>query len=162
VSVAAVVGVAVPFVWCGAVLDISFLEAPLMFRAPGITRQLGLGIGMLVFRALNLVELILALALALAAATAWAATGTATGTATSGTATSAAGTAVLVAIWLILLAQLGGPRPVLERRARLVVAGETPPPTPLHLVYVGLEAIKLVLLPACGVLSLLAVASPAG
>ncbi|HEY2203323.1 MAG TPA: hypothetical protein VGH99_02435 [Pseudonocardia sp.] len=159
-SVAAVVGVAVPFVWCGAVLDISFLEAPLMFRAPGITRQLGLGIGMLVFRALNLVELILALALA--AATAWAATGTATGTATSGTATSAAGTAVLVAIWLILLAQLGGPRPVLERRARLVVAGETPPPTPLHLVYVGLEAIKLVLLPACGVLSLLAVASPAG
>jgi hypothetical protein len=160
VSVAAVVGVAVPFVWCGAVLDISFLEAPLMFRAPGITRQLGLGIGMLVFRALNLVELILALALA--AATAWAATGTATGTATSGTATSAAGTAVLVAIWLILLVQLGGPRPVLERRARLVVAGEIPAPTPLHLVYVGLEAIKLVLLPACGVLSLLAVASPAG
>src|SRR4029078_7359155 len=42
------------------VLAISFLEAPLKFRAPGVTVPIGLGIGRLVFRALNIVELILA------------------------------------------------------------------------------------------------------
>jgi hypothetical protein len=42
---------AVPFLWLGMVLAISFLEAPLKFRAPGITLALGLGIGRLVFRA---------------------------------------------------------------------------------------------------------------
>ena len=31
------VAVAVTFVWLGMVLAISFLEAPLKFRAPGIT-----------------------------------------------------------------------------------------------------------------------------
>lgn len=39
------------------VLAISFLEAPLKFRAPGITVPLGLGIGRLVFQAFNAVEL---------------------------------------------------------------------------------------------------------
>jgi hypothetical protein len=46
-----VIGLAVPFVWLGMVLAISFLGAPLKFRAPGITVALGLGIGRLVFRA---------------------------------------------------------------------------------------------------------------
>ena len=54
-----------PGVWLGFVLGISFLEAPLKFRAPGITRELGLGIGKLVFGALNKVELVLATFLAL-------------------------------------------------------------------------------------------------
>ena len=61
------VAVAAVFVWLGMVLAISFLEAPLKFRAPGITIQLGLGIGRLVFRALNICEVALA-AFALAAA----------------------------------------------------------------------------------------------
>lgn len=45
--------VAVAFVWLGMVVAISFLEAPLKFRAAGVTLQIGLGIGRLVFRALN-------------------------------------------------------------------------------------------------------------
>src|SRR4029453_7982569 len=49
-----------PMLWLGMVLAISFLEAPLKFRAPGITVSLGLGIGRLVFRALNIVEAVLA------------------------------------------------------------------------------------------------------
>ena len=32
------------FVWLGMVLAISFLEAPIKFRAPGVTLQIGLGI----------------------------------------------------------------------------------------------------------------------
>ncbi|HPZ93893.1 MAG TPA: hypothetical protein PK871_03115, partial [Mycobacterium sp.] len=54
------VAVAAVFVWLGMVLAISFLEAPLKFRAPGVTIQLGLGIGRLVFRALNICEVVLA------------------------------------------------------------------------------------------------------
>ena len=44
------------FLWIGFVCAISFMEAWLKFRAPGITRPLGLGIGRLVFKALNKVE----------------------------------------------------------------------------------------------------------
>lgn len=58
------IAAAVPFVWLGMVLAISFLEAPLKFRAPGITLPLGLGIGRLVFRALNAAEIVLAVLLA--------------------------------------------------------------------------------------------------
>ncbi|MFK8007426.1 MAG: hypothetical protein AB8H03_13690 [Saprospiraceae bacterium] len=45
-------------IWTGMVLGISFLEAPLKFQAPNITTILGLGIGKLVFGALNKVEMI--------------------------------------------------------------------------------------------------------
>jgi hypothetical protein len=71
---ATVLQVVVPFVWLGMVLAISFLETPLKFRAPGITVPLGLGIGRLVFRALNAAELALAamLSLALLASPPWA------------------------------------------------------------------------------------------
>ena len=42
-------------------LAISFLETPLKFRAPGVTVPIGLGIGRLVFRALNAAEVVLGL-----------------------------------------------------------------------------------------------------
>ena len=66
----AAVAAAVAFTWLGMVLAISFLEAPLKFRAPGVTVVLGLGIGRVVFRALNRIEAgalaVLAVAVALA------------------------------------------------------------------------------------------------
>ena len=58
-----VIGAAVASVWLGMVLAVSCLETPLKFRAPGITLPLGVGIGRLVFRALNTVEVVLAAAL---------------------------------------------------------------------------------------------------
>ena len=60
------VAVAVTFVWLGMVLAISFLEAPLKFRAPNVTLQIGLGIGRLVFRALNTVEVVFAIVILMA------------------------------------------------------------------------------------------------
>jgi len=53
----------VAFVWLGKVLATSFLEAPLKFRAPDVSLRIGLGIGRLVFRALNIVEACFAAAL---------------------------------------------------------------------------------------------------
>lgn len=59
---------AVGFTWLGMVLAISFLEAPLKFRAPDVTVRIGLGIGRIVFRALNVVEIVFAVALVVAGA----------------------------------------------------------------------------------------------
>ena len=58
-SAARAVEVAAVFVWLGMVLAISFLEAPLKFRAPNVTLQIGLGIGRLVSRALNTLRIFL-------------------------------------------------------------------------------------------------------
>ena len=46
--------------WCG-------VQAPLKFGAPGITLALGVGIGRVVFAALNRVEVVLAVVVLLAA-----------------------------------------------------------------------------------------------
>jgi hypothetical protein len=55
--------IACTFLWIGFVCAISFMEAWLKFRAPGISVPLGLGIGRLVFNALNKVEWVLAVAI---------------------------------------------------------------------------------------------------
>ena len=60
------VAMATVFVWLGMVLAISFVEAPLKFRAPGVTLRIGLGIGRLVFRALNACEFVFAVVIAFA------------------------------------------------------------------------------------------------
>ena len=60
--------IALPFVWLGLLLGISAIETPLKFKAPGITLELGLGIGRLVFRALNRVELAIAVVLTIVVA----------------------------------------------------------------------------------------------
>jgi hypothetical protein len=64
-----------PMLWLGMVLAISFPQAPLKFRPPGVTPALGLGIGRLVFRALNAVEIVPAVVLIAAAAVVRACTG---------------------------------------------------------------------------------------
>src|SRR5664279_2776675 len=97
-----------PWRSCGSdmVLAISFLETPLKFRAPGITVPLGLGIGRLVFRALNTVEVVLAAALI-----------TALLTVTPG----AAGWTLLVVTVALLATQAVLLRPRLDRRAQKII-----------------------------------------
>jgi hypothetical protein len=127
---------ALTFVWLGMVLAISFLEAPLKFRAPGVTIPIGLGIGRLVFRALNTVEAVLAAAL-LAAVLA------------GGAPASVTGPAVGVAV--LLAAQVGVVRRRLGRRSDRVLAGEELPRSRGHLAYVACEVVKVALLVAVGV-----------
>ncbi|RPF38311.1 hypothetical protein [Streptomyces sp. TLI_185] len=133
----AAVAVAVTFVWLGMVLAISFLEAPLKFRAPGVTIPIGLGIGRLVFRALNLVEAVLAVAVVAAAVAA----GDPPGRVVGPVAAAAA----------LLLAQLLVVRPRLNRRSDRVLAGEDLPRSRDHLYYVALEAAKVAALIALGI-----------
>ncbi len=138
------VAVAAVFVWLGMVLAISFLEAPLKFRAPGVTLALGLGIGRLVFRALNTSEAVLAVLVVVSLVSAgapwavWAAFGVA---------------------GLALVGQVLGVRPALTRRSNAVLAGSAGPGhsrSRAHYIYVVLEAVKVIGLLATGFLLLAA------
>lgn len=134
--------VAAVFVWLGMVLAISFLEAPLKFRAPGVTIQIGLGIGRLVFRALNICEVLLA-ATALVAVV-------------LGRPPVAAVVALGVAVAALGI-QVVGVRPALMRRSDAVLADATAAESGrshAHVVYVGFEAVKVVALVVSGVLLL--------
>ncbi|WP_199440282.1 hypothetical protein [Umezawaea beigongshangensis] len=121
------------------VLAISFLEAPLKFRAPGVTVPIGLGIGRIVFRALNLAEVVLAVAVVTAAVV-------------SGPPGAVRG--ALGAVVAVLALQLLAVRPVLDRRSDRVLAGGTPPRSRAHLAYVVLEVVKVVALVLLGVTAL--------
>jgi hypothetical protein len=127
---------AATFVWLGMVLAVSFLEAPLKFRAPGVTIPIGLGIGRLVFRALNSAEVILAVAGVI---------GVIVGGPTTGVLVAGA---VAVAA---LVVQLVAVRPPLNRRSDTILAGEDAPHSRAHHAYIALEAIKVVALFATGI-----------
>ncbi|WP_328353068.1 hypothetical protein OG976_21005 [Mycobacterium sp. NBC_00419] len=138
------VAVAVIFVWLGMVLAISFIEAPLKFRAPGVTIALGLGIGRLVFRALNACEIALAIVVVAALVAGRPGVGVIAG--------------ALVAIGALLV-QVIGLRPALTKRSDAVLADPSQAEagrSHAHFVYVGFEIVKVVALLVTGVLLLTA------
>ncbi|MEU6463004.1 hypothetical protein [Streptomyces sp. NPDC046976] len=135
-TTAAAVATAITFVWLGMVLAISFLEAPLKFRAPGVTVPVGLGIGRLVFRALNTVEAAFAVMVIVAVAVG---------------AAPASIIGLTAAAAVLLLAQLAAVRPYLNRRSDRVLAGEELPRSRSHLWYVTLELLKVAALLALGI-----------
>lgn len=136
-SAADATGAAAAFVWLGMILAISFLEAPLKFRAPGVSIPIGLGIGRLVFRALNLAETLLAATVI-------------TATAVGGGAPAAATTTIVVAAAL-LAGQLALIRPRLNRRSDRILAGEDLPRSREHLYYIGCESAKALALFVLGI-----------
>ena len=122
------IAVGVTFTWVGLVLGISFIEAPLKFRAPGVTLPIGLGIGRLVFRVVNAVEVLFAAALVVAfrVADTWT------------TPLILLGIAVgVLAVQLVLV------RPRLSRRSDAVLAGAEVPRSSAHHVFIALEVAKL-------------------
>ena len=133
------VAVAAIFVWLGMVLAISFLEAPLKFRAPGVTLQMGLGIGRMVFRALNTVESLLAAAILVAL---------------SLSRPSVSVGVVFVIVVVALVGQLLVVRPRLARRSDAVLAGDEGSRSRAHYAYVWLEVVKVIGLALGGILLL--------
>lgn len=123
------------FIWLGMVLAISFLEAPLKFRAPGVTPRIGLGIGRLVFRALNVAEAGLAVVLVVALLVAH------------------PGPVIVVAAAVAvgtLAVQVFAVGPSLRRRSAAVLAGADLPQSRSHLVYIALEVVKVLALATTG------------
>lgn len=131
--------IAVPFVWFGMLLAISFMEAPLKFQAPGITLPLGLGIGRLVFFVLNKMEIVSALVLMAAF---W-----------RSRSNLRSETVLLGLAALILLLETAWLLPVLDARAELVIAGIEQPYSNMHVIYIVLDAIKLIALLALGIVT---------
>lgn len=130
------VATAATFVWLGMVLAISFLETPLKFRAPGVTIPIGLGIGRLVFRALNIAESVLAVVLVIALVIA------------EPPATVVVGGVVVL---VILGTQLALVRPRLTKRSDRVLAGHDAPRSHAHLAFIALETAKVIALVVTGV-----------
>ncbi|PJR04478.1 hypothetical protein [Avrilella dinanensis] len=119
------------YLWLGFVLAISFLEAWLKFQAPGITIPLGLGIGRLVFFALNKTEWFFAVLILLMQIKSgnwkqirmeW------------------------LALLIILLLQTFWLLPLLDVRAEKVIQMVEIEPSSLHYYYVALEMIKVLIL----------------
>ncbi len=134
------VATAAIFIWLGMVLAISFLEAPLKFRARGVTLEIGLGIGRLVFRALNSVEAVLG-----AVVLSTVASSTAPGRTVVATATAVA----LLAVQLVVV------RPRLTRRSdRRLLAGDPAPRSRAHAAFVAVETLKVLALATAGTLLL--------
>lgn len=126
-----------PPLWCGMLIAIA-MEAQLKFQAPGITRELGLGIGKLVFTALNRVECVLAILLAVAL---------------FAFISKKSAKILFGLIAAILLAQTFWLIPLLVERIDLIVAGQIPPASVSHFIYIILEIAKIALLLALSVVS---------
>jgi hypothetical protein len=138
-GVGSATAVAAVFVWLGMVTAISFIEAPLKFRATGVTLPIGLSIGRLVFRALNSAETVLAAIALVAVALA---------------SVPARVLAVVALAVAVLFVQLAVVRPGLTGRSDRVLAGEDVPRSPGHLAYIALELVKVVALLVAGILLL--------
>lgn len=116
------------FIWGGAVLVISFMEAPLKFTAPNITVELGLGIGRIVFHALNKLELFFAFSIVLSfvfiGVRNWQ-------------------RLILGIIVFILLYETLILLPQLDERAELLLAGNPQSPSYHHWLYIILDLLKV-------------------
>lgn len=125
---------AIPILWIGLIIAISFIEAPLKFTAPGITIPLGLGIGRLVFAALNAAEGILLLALVVVSF--WPRISR----------ISRGRFAWFIVILVILVTKIAVVRPPLNARTDVVLAGGEPGESPWHYIYIALDVAILVAL----------------
>ncbi|SFB03249.1 hypothetical protein [Algoriphagus aquimarinus] len=118
------------FLWIGFVCAISFMEAWLKFTAPGITLPLGLGIGRLVFDALNKVEWVFAIAIIVS------------GFMVKEKWLSLKNLAFAIPL-VLLIVQTLWTLPALDARAELYITDQTVPPSNLHFYYVAMEVFKV-------------------
>ncbi len=129
----------IPFIltfWAGMVAAISFLEAWLKFQAEGVTLKIGLGIGQLVYGALNWIELtFMALVWVMIAAFSRIQSGRMTYQYW-----------MLCGLTLILMLQSVWLLPELNNRAQLIIEGTHPVRSTIHLWYVIFEFAKFILL----------------
>lgn len=129
------------FIQIGFVCAISFMEAWLKFRAPGIDLSLGLGIGRLAVSALNKVEWVLALIIILNVV--WKPNGLLKWDLTL----------FLIPLALLMI-QTMWLLPELDARAEMIIQGQMIAPSNLHFAYVGLEAVKIICLSTFGIILL--------
>lgn len=121
--------IVLPAIWLGLISGISLIEAPLKFTAPGITIPLGLGIGRLVFTAMNWVEIAIAVILL------WSVFKSAVG---------AGYRQLTCAVTVVLIAKVAVIRPLLNKRTDAVLAGVDDGGSSLHLFYIAADGLLIV------------------
>jgi hypothetical protein len=129
------------FYWAGFVCSISFMEAWLKFRAPGVTLPEGLGIGKLVFTALNRMEWVFVFILMILLVPHIKKFSSAF-ISISGT---VIGLLMLQTLWLL---------PQLTHRAELIIAGYQPGESYIHLLFGIAEVLKVLFLLYLGKLAI--------
>lgn len=133
--------IAIDFIWLGMVLAISFLEAPVKFSTPSLTRPVALDVGRIVFTAFHWAQgglFIASFILLIAMRT-------------------LSLKLVIPYSFLIglLIAQSFWLLPALSYRAVAILQGLTLPDSPVHIIYVVLEGLKVILLIWLGIMALL-------
>ena len=130
--------IAAAFIWTGLILGISFLEAWLKFKAPGVTTALGLSIGRLVFRALNRIEWVFAIVLAVSVVI------------QTGYSVSVVKSCLLVIVVLLVL-QTAWLLPALDARAQRVIDNRQVESSRIHIAFITAELAKVALLLTVGI-----------
>ncbi len=110
-------------VWIGLIIGLSFIETPLKFTAPGITTELGLGIGRIVFIAANIAGFALLAILTILAVV--------------GPQLKMLGIWTTVLLWFTLATETFVIRPLLGERTDIILAGGDPGESSLHLLYIA-------------------------
>lgn len=145
--IAAVLELALAMLWIGVLAGVSFLATPAKFLAPSLTLPVALDVGRHTFAIFNKVEWLLAALLIVALSL----------RPRSGIAFVAGALATLFVVveaaWLL---------PTLDQRVGLIIAGQPPPPSHLHNVYIGLEAAKLLLLVVVALMTALRIVEKRG
>lgn len=122
----------VSLLWAGVLVGISFIATPVKFQAPSLALSTALEVGRLTFRAMAMAEIVLSLigiALLLSARK-W-------------RSLFLVAPLILVLEWTVVM-------PVLSARTDAVLAGQAAPVGNMHLVFVALEAIKIIVLLVVG------------
>lgn len=123
--------VVILLLWAGMILGISFLESWVKFRAPSLTRSIGLDVGRTVFQYFHQAQAcitLLVIALSIAAGV------------------SLEASLVLIGLISIFSIQSLWLLPQLNERVRVIIAGSEPSPSYAHLFYGIIELMKLVML----------------
>jgi len=118
------------FIWIGFIGAISFMEAWMKFQAPGVTLPIGLGIGRLVFSALNKMEWTCLLVMLYSLY--------------PFKKTTKKYVLFIGIPSLLLLIQTVWTLPSLDARALAFIDGTNPPASKIHLIHVLSEGLKMI------------------
>ncbi len=126
----------VSHLWVGLILGVSFLAAPIKFRAESLTLPVAVDVGRATFHAFAKVEWLLSAVLVVAAVRSIGSS-TPMESLDGALLAGALGIVVVQAFWLL---------PLLDVRVAAVIAGTPPPPSHLHTIFAVLEFVKAALL----------------
>jgi hypothetical protein len=132
-SYADIAHLAVPLLWLGLLVGVSFVATPLKFNAASLSLPVALDVGRATFSIFNDIEWVM-LASLLAAVV------------LSGPSPIPSAATLLLAAALLL--QSGWLLPALNQRIAAIIAGNNPRPSPDHIYYIAADVAKVVLLVA--------------